>query len=406
MPGELLVKFKPGTTATIKEQMNSNIGAQVIGEFRGEPDLLHMKLPESWAVGLGQDYYTNDPNVEYAEPNYIYQLQAIPNDSFQWGATAPASRRWGLTQIQAPQAWDIATGNPFVVLAHTDTGIDYNHPDIQGNIWVNGGEICGNGIDDDGNGYIDDCFGWNFTNNTGDPLDTVGHGSHTSGIMAAIGNNGIGIAGVNWNVQVMPLKICTSFGCSVAAGVNAIDYAWQNGAWVINASWGGPGNSASLHNAIIRAGNAGVLVVVAAGNSNANIDTRPFYPAAWTDANIITVGATDSLDRRASFSNYGPNRVALGAPGVQILSLARGGGYAIGSGTSQATPFVTGAAGLIWGYNPNLSFWDVKTILLSTVDTPASLRGLWATSGRLNLFNALANTPAPMDAPEKTKSEE
>jgi subtilisin family serine protease len=382
VPDELLVKFKPGKAPQKLAQLNGRIGATVIGTFFGDSDLYHIKIPQGFGVGSAMTFYNNDLDIEYAEPNYVYTLEATPDDP-RFGSL------WGLQKIQAEAAWDLFTGSPDIVIADTDTGIDYNHPDLLDNIWVNTGEIPDNGIDDDGNGFIDDVIGWDFAADNNDPIDRNNHGSHTAGTIGAVGNNGIGVVGVNWQVKIMPLKICPTFSCSLPAAVRAIDYAIMMGARAINASWGGTGVNQALRDAIGRAEAAGVLFIAAAGNSRADIDTRPFYPVGYGNNNIIGVSATTNNDGLAGFSNFGAKGVHLGAPGSGILSTTRNGNYGSMSGTSMAAPHVTGAAALVWGYNPDLTAGEVKTILLKSVDPIPALDGKTITGGRLNIFKAL-----------------
>ena len=217
-----------------------------------------------------------------------------------------------------------------VLVGVIDTGVDYNHPDLAANIWTNPGEIAGNGIDDDGNGYIDDVHGYDFVNNDGDPMDDNGHGTHFSGTIGGVGNNGIGVAGVNWNVKIMALKFLDSGGSgSTANAVAGVQYATMMGVDVTSNSWGGGGFSQALYDAIDAAGAANIAFVAAAGNNGANNDTSPAYPAAYDLPNIISVAATDDNDELASFSNYGAASVDLGAPGVDILSTLPGNQYGL-----------------------------------------------------------------------------
>jgi len=386
VPGEVLVKFKDGTPGAKIASLNHAIGGQVLGTFPGDPGLYQVKVPEALGAGSAVSFYNNDDAVEYAELNIVYYTSAVPNDTRY-------SQQYALARIQAPVAWDYHVGDYSVVLADTDTGMDLTHPDLAQNLWYNPFEVCGDGLDNDGNGYVDDCYGWNFFNNNNNPSDTNGHGTHTAGTMAAVGNNGLGVAGVMWYAQIMPLKIGPGPTISSTAGINAIDYAWRNGAWAINASWGGLGFSQSLKNAVDRAGAVGVMVVAAAGNSGTNNDTRPYYPASYNSPNVIAVAATTSADARWTSSNYGANSVHLGAPGTGVLSTYRAGTYASLSGTSMAAPHVTAAVGLIWNYNWALTYLDVKSIIMSTVDPLPTLQGRTQTGGRLNLGRALQNTP-------------
>jgi serine protease len=333
------------------------------------------------------------PGVMRVEPNYRIQLAAVPNDpmfSSQW---ALANNQTG-ANIRALAAWDINTNASNITVAVIDTGIDYKHSDLAANMWRNSREIPNNGLDDDGNGYIDDVFGYDFANNDSDPMDDHGHGTHVAGIIGAVANNGRGIAGVAWNVRLMAVKFLSSNGTgTVADAVRAIDYAVQMGARIINASWGGAGYSSILAQAINRAENAGVLFVTAAGNNGTNNDQTPTYPASFPNTNILAVAASDRNDNLATFSNFGPSTVHLAAPGVGILSTLPNDGYASWSGTSMAAPHVSGAAALLWAMHPDWNFRQVKDRLLKTVDPLPSLQGKLLTGGRLNLERALQESP-------------
>ncbi|MFM6602958.1 MAG: S8 family serine peptidase, partial [Microcystis panniformis] len=293
--------------------------------------------------------------------------------------------------IDAPEAWDIQTGNPNLVIGVIDTGVDYNHPDLASNIWTNPGEIAGDGIDNDGNGYIDDIHGWDFAYNDNDPSDVHGHGTHISGTIAGKGNNGVGVTGVAWNAKIMPLKFLNDQGSgSTSNAILAINYATAKGVKLTNNSWGGGVYSQALYDAINAAGQAGALFIAAAGNDAKNTDTSPSYPASYDLPNIISVASTTRTDALSSFSNYGLTSVDLGAPGSDIYSLAPGGGYATLSGTSMASPHVTGAAALLWSQNPTWTAQQVKNTLMNTGDPIAALAGKTVSGKRLNVFNALA----------------
>ncbi len=342
-----------------------------------------------------------DANVEYVEPNYVVHANnVIPNDSsfsLLWGLQN-TGQLGGTPQadIDATDAWVRTQGNPNLLIGIIDTGIDYLHPDLLANIWTNPGEIPGNGIDDDGNGYVDDIHGYNFVNNTGNPMDDQGHGTHCAGTIAGVGNNGKGVAGVVWSAKLVGLKFLDSTGNgTTAAAINAITYANAMGISITNNSWSGGGFSQALKNAIDAAGTKGYLFIAAAGNginNNGvanNNDATPQYPASYTSSNIIAVAATDVNDANASFSNYGLTSVDLAAPGVSIYSTKPGNAYQYLSGTSMATPQVTGAVALIWGYNQSLTRTQVKTYLLQGVDSLATLSGRVVSRGRLNVKKAL-----------------
>ncbi|MDH4275061.1 MAG: S8 family serine peptidase, partial [Gammaproteobacteria bacterium] len=259
------------------------------------------------------------------------------------------------------------------------------------NIWSNPGEIPGNGRDDDGNGYVDDVRGWNFADNTNDPIDLNNHGTHVSGVIAAAGNNGTGVVGVNWRAKIMPLRFMDATGSgSTSNAIRAITYAVRNGARISNNSWGGPTQSRALSDAISAANSAGHLFVTAAGNANANIDTNPEYPAAFNLPNIVSVASTDQSDALSSFSNFGAVNVDLAAPGSQIHSTLRNNRYGSLSGTSMAAPFVAGVAGMVLSQNPGLSVTQLKSALLDNVDPIPALQGRMVSGGRLNAFKAVS----------------
>jgi len=325
VPGEVLVKFKYGTSIVAINKLHSAIGANKIRDIR-HLGIHRMRLPKDVKVEEAVRNYRSDPNVEYAEPNYIVKTSAIPNDpgySLQWGLnnTGQTGGTSG-ADIHAQAAWDITKGSNNIIIAVVDTGVAYDHPDLSGNIWVNTAELNGlPGVDDDHNGFIDDIYGWDFINNDGHPLDYDQHGTHVAGIIAAKGNNGTGISGVMWSARIMPLRFLGVTGSGdVAKAAEAIEYAADNGARIINASWGGNDYSITLYNAIEYARQKNVLVVAAAGNETMNNDIDAFYPASFNLANIISVAASDRNDSLAYFSNYGAVSVHLAAPGVTIYS--------------------------------------------------------------------------------------
>lgn len=337
----------------------------------------------------------------YIEPDFVLTRGATIPDDPQFtslyglnntglsGGTADAD-------IDAPEVWDLTTGSSQIVVGVIDTGIDYTHPDLAANIWVNPGETPGDGIDNDGNGYIDDIHGWDFAYDDNDPMDIDGHGTHVAGTIGAVGNNGIGVAGVNWNVKLMALKFLNDNGRgSSADAVDALYYAaimkqlYGVNIRVTNNSWGGGGYSTALRDAIDINAQVGILYVAAAGNYNTDNDAQPFYPATYEVPNVISVAATDNRDQKASFSNYGATTVDLGAPGVSIRSTVPGGGYANYSGTSMASPHVAGVAALAFSVAPNASYEQVKNAILSSVDLIPSMSGITVTGGRLNAYGAV-----------------
>ena len=394
----ILVKFKPGTPAAEKANARAAVHGQVEREYTLVPGLEHLRLPvDKIGVEKAIEILSHRPSVEYAEPNYIVQaIETYPTDTY-W------SSLWGMVDIKAPTAWDTFKGSSSFVIADIDTGVAYTHSDIYANAWTNPNEIAGNGKDDDGNGCVDDIYGCDFVNNDGNPLDDNGHGTHTAGTMGAVGNNGVGVVGVNWNVKIMALKFLNKQGSGTDAGaIAALEYAVLEGAKVSNNSWGGGGYNQAMFDAIAAAGAQGHLFVAAAGNGDLfgrpiNNDTTPFYPASYSLDNIIAVAALDtSGDKLASFSNYGAASVDLAAPGVNILSTVLKNSYGYKSGTSMATPHVAGAAALLWGRNPNLTYSQVKDLILNNVETVSALSGKTATGGKLDLAKAMAAmTPQP-----------
>ncbi len=331
-----------------------------------------------------------NPDIMICEPNFVLEALVTPND-------AKYSSLWGMEKIDMPSAWGSSTGSQSVVVAVIDTGVDYTHPDLAQNMWVNPGEIAGNGKDDDANGYIDDIYGVNVLSNTGNPYDDNSHGTHVSGTIGAVGNNGLGVAGVNWQVRIMGVKFLSAGGGGTLYGaVAGINYAVANGAQVINASWGGGGFSQALYNSINTARSAGVLFVAAAGNSGLDNDLYPNYPAAYDLDNIISVAATGQNDSLASFSNYGLVSTDIAAPGVSILSTVPGGGYASYSGTSMATPHVAGVAALVKAANSSLTYSQLRARILDG-DSVSGLAAKIRTGKRLNAAKALQSSAAPGD---------
>ncbi len=353
---------------------------------------------------------------EYVEPDYVIKLNEPPTSpAFEKaGAAMDAQQRaraavtpndpffgdqWNMMKIAAPDAWGITTGGD-VVIAVMDTGCNLTHPDIVSNLWHNPEEIADNGIDDDGNDYIDDVYGWDFSYNDKTPEDGYGHGSHVAGIIAATGNNAVGVAGVCWSAKIMVLKMMDTYGAtSVSIMVEALQYAVSKGARISNHSYsygfGGSVRSQALLDAFQASANAGQLMVCAASNHSSDNDIMPFYPASFDINAVMAVMASLTDDSKAGFSCYGLCSVDLAAPGDTILSLANTGtGCVLNSGTSMASPLVAGAAALLLSKSPSLSNVQLKDVLMSTVD-PAS--GTTCVSGgRLNLFRALQSQTTPM----------
>ncbi|MFM8496876.1 MAG: S8 family serine peptidase, partial [Planctomycetia bacterium] len=337
------------------------------------------------------------PGLAFAQPDFVITTAAVPNDpsySQLWGlnnTTNPAA------DIDAPAVWDITTGSRSTVVAVIDSGVDYTHPDLAANMWRNPGETPGDGIDNDGNGFVDDVYGWDFANNDSNPMDDNSHGTHCAGTIGAVGNNSVGVVGVNWQVSIMALKFLGASGSgSLSAAISSINYVTMmrrdHGVNVVatNNSWGGGGFDQTLKDAIKAGGDAGILFIAAAGNASNNNDTNPSYPASYDEPSIIAVAATDSSNNLASFSNYGVTSVDVGAPGVGILSTVPGGGYGLKSGTSMATPHVTGLAAILSSAYPNATASQIKSAILSSTVAIPSLAGKVATGGLVNAPAALA----------------
>lgn len=337
-----------------------------------------------------------DPRIEYAEPNAVISINSTPNDtSFPtlWGLhNTGQSGGTPDADIDAPEAWDSAT-TATIPVGVIDTGIDYTHSDLAANIWTNPGEIDGNGIDDDANGYIDDIRGWDFVSDTNDPMDDNGHGTHVAGTIGAVGNNAIGVTGVAWNAELVPIKFLDDSGNGyLIDAIAAFEYATALGLPITNNSWGAVDFSPLLEDAIEAAGLAGQLVIAAAGNAGVDTDSAPFYPSSFAIPAVISVASTTNTDERSSFSNYGLVSVDLGAPGSSIYSTYPG-GYATFNGTSMATPHVSGAAALLWSAAPQATAQQIKQLLMQEGDAIAALNGNTVSGRRLNVNNALKSIP-------------
>ena len=338
--------------------------------------------------------------VQLAEPDFIRQALLAPNDPQYLNGTL-----WGLNQISdvdidAPEGWDVRTSAGSLIVAVIDTGIRYTHQDLAANMWRNPNEIAGNGVDDDANGFVDDVYGCNAYARSGNPMDDNGHGSHCSGTIGGVGNNGLGVTGVAWGVKLMGCKFLSSTGSGTDSdAITCIDYARLKGAKVLSCSWGGGGYGASMAAAIDRARAAGVVLVAAAGNESNNNDVIASYPANYPQDNIVSVAATTRTDGLASFSNYGSTTVDLAAPGDGIYSTISSSdtAYATYSGTSMATPHVSGVLALLAAQYPADTYLSLIQRLMNGTDSVSALAGK-TRFGRLNLAKALGatNNPTPV----------
>jgi large repetitive protein len=397
IPNSILVKFRHNTPALNANAALRSANATFTRTFSLVPGLTHARTNQPLDVALAA--LRANPWVEYAEPDFVQRpFATTPNDTsynLQWGLHNTGQSIRNVTgvadaDIDMPEAWDLIRNAPNTVIAVLDSGTQWSHPDLAANIWINPGEIAGNGIDDDGNGFIDDVRGWDFYQADNNPDDADGHGTHVAGTIGAVGNNGTGVVGVAWSARIMPLRFLGPNGGSTSDAIAAVNYAVMMGVKVSNNSWGGGGFSTALYNAISNAGANNHVFVAAAGNSGLNTDNSPAYPASYNLPNIISVAATDNRDNIASFSNFGVTTVDLGAPGVDIASTYTGSGYVWLSGTSMASPHVAGVVALLQTQNPTWSSSQVINRILTTTRPTAAMNGRTATGGVLNAFAALS----------------
>jgi thermitase len=413
VPGEFIVKIKPNLKSfshvSLQNELQSYVKATI-----PNLNLVVIQRPKIELENSVIKLLEQNSAVEYIEPNYIYRISKTPTDPMfgkLWGLSNVGQSDRGIgtagIDIDAEKAWDITQGSDQTVVAVIDTGIDYNHPDLKENIWTNQKELNGKpGVDDDGNGYIDDIHGFAFVDKpvpTTNPMDDNGHGTHCAGTIGARGNNGIGVVGVSWNVKMMALKFLGADGSGTLEGaIKAIDYARTNGAKILSNSWGGGGESQALREAILSANSAGALFIAAAGNDGANIDNNPHYPASYDVPNMLAVAAIDNNGRLASFSNYGKRATHVAAPGVNVFSSyikasAADTGYQTLSGTSMATPHVSGVVALLLSKEPNLTNLQLKERIISSSRKMAALKNRVASGGLVNAFMALTNQISPAD---------
>lgn len=409
-PGEVIVKMRQSSSQNSKHQ------------FIGKASLQHkMSLKRSWPqfdmhqfqlkAGQTVDEAINelsfDPDVEYVEPNYIFTKQslgvqgkAMSIDEVKALSTV-SSFSGSFDQVtndvmSAEDAWSISSDvDHQPVVAVIDSGVDYNHFVFQETdaIWENDNEIPGNGIDDDGNGFVDDIRGWNFAANNNDPMDDDNHGTHVAGIVLGMTQNILAGSGelLPAKVKIMPLKFLNANGeGSTTAAIAAINYAVNNGATILNNSWGGPSYSQALHDAIVMAYNSKVSFIAAAGNSTNNNDTAPTYPASYSIPNVMAIAATEASDNLAFFSNFGANTVHVGSPGQSVLSTLPNDSFGFSSGTSMAAPFVAGLAGLLAVEVNDITGFQAKSVIFDQTDSVIGLSGKVSSSGRINAHESIA----------------
>ena len=418
--GELLIKFHRGVDPYARRQTVAKLQATVLQHFP-RTDVYRVQLPANLDVRTAIESLRGHEHIKFVEPNGLIEIldNPLPNDpyfSLLWNLrnTGQTGGKVG-ADIDILDAWssmNVSSGRE-VVVAVIDTGVDYTHEDLKDKVWVNPSEIPNNGMDDDGNGYVDDVNGFDawhdWAGSIPDPMDDNGHGTHCAGIIGAVGNNGMGVVGVTGlfpNVRIMALKFMSWMGYGTTTdAIQCVEYVVkmkEQGVNVrtISASWHLIYSAYSIYDAINAARDHDILFVVAAGNDGMNNDVAPTYPASFDLGNVIAVAATDHNDNLAEWSNYGPNTVHVGAPGVDILSSVplwwgeegwewTYPGYEIFSGTSMATPHVAGLAALIVDQYPQLSYQQVKSRILATVDPLPALAGKVLSGGRINAGRAI-----------------
>lgn len=410
VPGEVIVKlkgkaFSSQASGFLGKAKTSN-GLSLKASFH-KMNMHHFKLNANTDVKAKIKELQQDPDVEYAEPNYIYrktvdadagQIVKMSDQEMQDFValgTGTAYQQSG-APVKATEAWNYSNnGSERPIVAIIDTGVDTTHSVFQDSqaIWQNANEIPGNHIDDDNNGYVDDITGWNFYTNSGQMYDDDGHGTHVAGIVLGVSQDIFDSQIAVSKIRIMPLKFLGSDGSgSTSSAIKAIYYAVNNGAQVINNSWGGPNYSSALHEALTYAYENGVVLVSAAGNSGKNNDSSTMYPANYDVPSNISVAASNDWDMLASFSNFGVSTVHISAPGVSIVSTTPNETFAYSSGTSMAAPFVAGLAAFIWRESPNLTGYQIKSAILDTSEYKSGLQGKVITNGRANVLDALQST--------------
>jgi thermitase len=421
-PGEVIVKVKSAALLSASRSEIFDAGRFRIAEiksFETSPQLYTVKLAGDDQTAQYLEAAATNGSLEYAEPNYILHTDLLAADPAEkLPAVSEFGMLWGMknvgqkdaegtvgvkgADIGATKAWAITTGNKAVTVAVIDTGMDYTHPELKDNVFSNTADCFSDGIDHDGNGFVNDCHGWNFATggSTANAMDDNEHGTHVSGTIGANGDGGGHIAGVNWHTSIMPIKFLDKDGSgSLDDAVKAIQYATKMKVKIMSNSWGGGGFSQTMLDAITAAKAQGILFVAAAGNDGDNADSTPHYPASYQVDNVISVAASTNVDTLASFSTYGKRTVHIAAPGHKIYSSVPGGKYDNFSGTSMATPHVAGAAALLWGANMNLTYAEIKDRLLKSRDYIPGMSRRVASSGRLNVYNALMGIYPPSPEP-------
>lgn len=413
VPGELLVKFRRSSSKLTQDVALSKVGGRSATVYRSIPGLVLVKLPVGTDEVHASQVLEAQPEIEYAEPNFLWREYATePNDPDfllrQWalknvGQTNPENPPVLRPDIRATLAWDITTGDPNLVAAVIDGGIEYTHPDLANNIYRNTVECTPDGVDNDGNGYVDDCHGIDTHNRDSDPMDDRGHGTHVAGILGAVSNNGVGIAGVAWNVKLLACKFIANDGLGANSNaVACLDYVAdlkRRGVNIVvtNNSWGGIARSRALDDAVRVQRDLGILFVAAAGNNGWDNDLQPDYPCNSDSSIVVCVAAT--YESQARFSNYGRRTVHLGAPGTSIYSTDLNATYSWRDGTSMAAPHVAAAAVLLSAQNPARDWRTIKNLLIAGTTPPAEFSIWTVAGGRLDLFRSMTCSDFVLRAP-------
>jgi subtilisin family serine protease len=410
----ILVKVRDTVAPTALSSLQSATGTTMRRSYPSMGNLQVLQLPPGLTVNAALHAYRASELVEYAEPDFIVHAARVPNETRYFDGSLYHLFNWGQlggtagSDISAAAGWDLAHDATPVLVSVLDTGVRVTHEDLGGNLWINTGEIPGNGVDDDSNGYIDDVNGINAFDGTGNLTDDFGHGTHVAGILGAVGNNGIGVVGAAWHARMINCKFLNlDLQGSVSDAIECIEYSRVNGARIINASWGDrtptPLGSQALYDAIGGLRAAGIIFVAAAGNHALDNDTtNTFYPASFDLDNIISVAATTRDDDLAHFSNYGLNSVDLGAPGYIVFSTWSGhdSDYRTDDGTSMAAPLVAAACALAWTLYPEATYQQIIARVLAGTDPIPALAGKCRTGGRLNLHKVLTGQlPSPGTMP-------
>lgn len=408
-PGRVIVKYRsPRLAETITQELlrggsmagvEPGVSAEI---FDTLPDMAVLSFGDSATAQAAAARLQRDPRIAYAELDAVWHVDASiagPSDARydeQWGlentgqAVNGHAAGFAGVDIDAPNAWQYGKGSDEVVVAVIDSGVDYNHEDLAANMWVNEGETPGNGVDDDGNGVVDDVHGFNAVDGSGDPDDDLGHGTHVAGIMGAVGDNGRGVAGVNWTTRIMALKFLgPSGGGMTSDAIACIDYLLEmkkRGAniRVVNCSWGSTSPSKALGDAIARANKEGILFVCAAGNSGEDTDRMAHYPSSYDLEGVLSVAALAPNETMAGFSNWGATSVDVAAPGVDVLSTLPDGNYGFASGTSMASPFVAGVAALVAEQDPRMPIPKIRSRVLDGATGVPDFAKRLVTGGRLS----------------------